>query len=69
MFNVTLADEDTCPNVVVDVIDLDIALADSWKRFVDSSMPLLIDSLVTVAKIGDSLTRAGCQLTVKLVTA
>ena len=39
MFDVTLADEYACPIVVVvDIIDLDISVADSWKRFVDSFM-------------------------------
>ena len=40
MFDVTLADEDACLIVVVDIIDLDIAVANSWKwkRLVDSYM-------------------------------
>ena len=40
MFDVTLADEDACSIVVVDIIDLDIAVANSWKwkRLVDSYM-------------------------------
>ena len=61
MFDVTLADEDACSIVVVDIIDLDIAVANSWKwkRLVDSFMTASSYSLVTVAKIDDSLTRAG----------
>ena len=56
MFNVTLADEDTCPNVVVDVIDLDIALADSWKRFVDSLRQFCVSFIFFQKKLDHRLT-------------